>query len=100
MKMATKRNTSGSKSSASSKTGSSGEQKRLDDVTYDVIAVLHEKSQALEAYDQYLEDAEDHDEVREIFEEIRDQDEQHVARLEQCLRTLVSGESSEEEEAA
>lgn len=75
---------------------SSGEG--LDDLTYNVITVLHEKSKGLEAYEQYIEDASDNDEVREIFEELRDQDQETVTRLEECLRTLVGGESAEYEE--
>src|SRR3954462_4960378 len=79
--------------------GSSGEG--LDDLTYNVITILHEKSKGLEAYEQYIEDASDNDEVREIFEELRDQDLEAVSRLEQCLQTLISGgefQSSSEEE--
>jgi hypothetical protein len=78
-----------------SSTGGEG----LDDLTYNVITVLHEKSKGLEAYEQYIEDASDNDEVREIFEELRDQDLEAVSRLEECLQTLMgSGESESEEE--
>jgi bacterioferritin (cytochrome b1) len=78
--------------------------KPLSDLAYDVIAILHEKSQALEAYDDYLEDAEENDEVRELLEEIREQDEENVRRLEQLLPQLIGSgpeeefESSEEDE--
>ena len=96
--MAKKRDSSSSRPSGSSR--SSSGQGKLDNVTYNVIAVLHEKSQGLEAYHQYLEDAEDNDEVRELLEEIQQQDQQAVQRLQECLRTLISAEGSEEEEAA
>ena len=78
--------------------------KPLSDLAYDVIAILHEKSQALEAYDDYLEDAEENDEVRELLEDIREQDEENVRRLEQLLPLLIGAgpeeefESSEEDE--
>jgi hypothetical protein len=81
--------------------GSSSSGEGLDDLTYNVITVLHEKSKGLEAYEQYIDDASDNDEVREIFEELRDQDLEAVNRLEQCLQTLMSGgefASSGEEE--
>ncbi|MCU1306459.1 MAG: hypothetical protein JWN45_1154 [Acidobacteriaceae bacterium] len=79
---------------------SSSGRGKIDNVTYDVIAVMHEKSQGLEAYDQYLQDARNHDQVREVLEEIRQQDEEAVQRLMECLRELVSGEREEEEEEA
>jgi hypothetical protein len=82
------------------RTSSSGEG--LDDLTYNVITVLHEKSKGLGAYEQYLEDAEDNAEVSEIFEELRDQDLEAVSRLEECLRTLIQegaeGAETEEDE--
>lgn len=63
----------------------------LDDLTYDVITVLHEKSKGLEVYEQYLEDASQNDEVRQVFETIYEQDQLAVERLEQVLRSLISG---------
>jgi len=79
-----------------SSTGGEG----LDDLTYNVITVLHEKSKGLEAYEQYIEDAEDNEEVREIFEELRDQDQEAVGRLEEALQMLMGagGLETEEEE--
>src|SRR5689334_23192145 len=70
--------------------------KPLSDLAYDVIAILHEKSQALEAYDDYLEDAEENDEVRELLEDIREQDEENVRRLEQLLPQLIGAGPEEE----
>jgi rubrerythrin len=80
--------------SSGSKTG-----KPLSNLAYDVIAILHEKSQAIEAYDQYLEDAEENDDVREVLEEIRDQEEQAIHRLEQLLPQVLGGGSEEELES-
>lgn len=57
----------------------------LDNLTYDLITVLHEKSKGLEAYDKYLKDAQGNNEVRQVLEEIRRSDEQHIQRLEQAL---------------
>jgi len=88
-------------SSSAGDRGSATSGEGLDDLTYNVITVLHEKSKGLEAYEQYLDDASDNEEVRQIFEELRDQDLEAVSRLEQCLQTLISGgefQSSSEEE--
>ena len=55
----------------------------------------------MEAYEQYIEDASDNEEVRQIFEELRDQDQEAVGRLEECLQQLMGGgefESEEEED--
>jgi rubrerythrin len=59
----------------------------IDDLTYDVITVLQNKAKALEAYDKYLSDAEaeDDDDLKELFSEMRRQDEEHVAVLKEAL---------------
>jgi hypothetical protein len=72
----------------------------LDNNTYNVITVIHEKSKGLEAFDQYMEDADEN--LREIFEEIREQDTRVIEQLQDHLRRLMGGEGaeSEDEEAA
>jgi hypothetical protein len=93
-----------SKSSSSKKSQSSRSNRSsdfpLDNNTYNVITVIHEKSKGLEAFDQYLEDADE--ELREIFQEIREQDTRYIEQLQDHLRRLMGGEGaeSEEEEAA
>lgn len=89
-----------SASSGGNRGRSSSSGEGLDDLTYNVITVLHEKSKGLEAYEQYIEDASDNDEVRQIFEELREQDQEAVSRLEECLQQLIGsgGEEIEEEE--
>ena len=79
-----------------------GDAGKLDDLTYNVITVLHKKSEGLEAYEQYLQDAEGNEEVYAIFEELRDQDQQAIGRLRDCLRDLIgsTAETEEEEEVA
>ncbi len=57
----------------------------LDNVTYDIITVLHEKSKGLEAYDKYIRDVQNDSELRSIFEEIRNSDQQFIQRLQQHL---------------
>jgi hypothetical protein len=91
----------GKKSSQSSSSSStrSGDFP-LDNNTYNVITVIHEKSKGLEAFDQYIEDADE--ELRDIFEEVREQDTRVIEQLQDQLRRLVGSEGaeSEEEEAA
>ncbi len=73
----------------------------IDDLTYDVITVLHAKAKALEAYDKYIDDAVDDDEAREILEEMKRQDQENVRVLKEVLARRLDedlGYSEEEEE--
>jgi hypothetical protein len=85
--------------SSSTRSGSQGSGK-IDNVLYDVVTVLHEKSKGLEAYDKYDRDLQNNNEVKEIFDEIRRNDEQAVQRLQDCLRELLGSQSGQEEQAA
>jgi pyruvate/2-oxoacid:ferredoxin oxidoreductase alpha subunit len=94
---ASKRSTQSSSSSRANRPGDFP----LDNNTYNVITVIHEKSKGLEAFDQYLEDADE--ELREIFQDIREQDTRYIEQLQDHLRRLIAsgeGAESEEEEAA
>jgi len=92
------------KSSASKKSSQSSSTRAgdfpLDNNTYNVITVIHEKSKGLEAFDQYLQEADEN--LREIFEEIREQDTRAIEQLQDHLRRLIGSEGaeSEDEEAA
>jgi hypothetical protein len=55
--------------------------KPLDNLTYDIVSIIHEKSQALEAYDDYMEDAQSDPEVAQLIDDIRRHDEEDVQRL-------------------
>ena len=73
----------------------------LDDLTYDVVALLHAKAKALEAYEQYLADAADDDELRELFGSMRGQDAEHVLQLKEVLAQRLAddlGYDDEEDE--
>jgi hypothetical protein len=91
---------SGSKRSSQSSRSSRSADFPLDNNTYNVITVIHEKSKGLEAFDQYLEDADE--ELRDILQEIREQDTRYIEQLQDHLRRLMGGEGaeSEDEEAA
>ena len=66
----------------------------VEDLTYDVLTILHEKSKGLEAYDKYLEDARSDAEVAGLLREIRDEDELHIERLQQHLARLLARDVS------
>jgi hypothetical protein len=76
----------------------------IDDLTYDVITVLQNKAKALEAYDKYIRDADEDDEAREAFEEMKRADQEHIRILKEVLaRRLdddlgLSDEEYEDEE--
>jgi DNA-binding GntR family transcriptional regulator len=75
--------------------GTSG-QFVLDNLTYDLITIIHEKSKALEAYDKYDRDAQEHQEIRQLLQQIRQQDEQAIQQLMPHLGQLTSGQGSTE----
>jgi hypothetical protein len=77
-----------------------GGQGKIDNALYDVVTVLHEKSKGLEAYDKYERDLQGNDQIRQIFSEIRRNDEQAVQRLQECLRQLVGNQGGQQNRAA
>lgn len=63
----------------------------LDNLTYDLITILHEKAKGLEAYDKYMRDAQSNQQVSQLLQQIRQQDEQQIQQLQQQLSQLLSG---------
>jgi hypothetical protein len=61
----------------------------LDNLTYDLITLLHEKSKALEAYDKYIRDAGTDQELSRLLSRIRDEDRNHVQQLQQHLGRVI-----------
>ena len=53
----------------------------LDNLSYDLITIIHEKSKGLEAFDKYLQDAQGNERVRQSLEKIRQQDQQCIQEL-------------------
>lgn len=68
----------------------SGEDYPLDNLTFNLITIMHKKSKAIEAYDKYIEDAQDDEEISELIEEMRSQDEEYVMQLQQHLARLLT----------
>ena len=65
----------------------------MGDLCYDLITVVHQKSKALEAYDKYLDDAQNDNEIRQLLEQIRQQDTEQVQQLKQHLGRLLGQQS-------
>jgi hypothetical protein len=64
--------------------------KPLDNLTYDIVSILHEKSQALVAYESYLEDARSEPDVLKVLEEVRKHDEEDIHKLRFELGRLLA----------
>ena len=78
--------------SQTSSNGASNQAGRypLDNLSYDLITIVHEKSKALEAYDRYLQDAEEEPEIRRALEQIQIQDRQSIEMLRRHLGRVLS----------
>ena len=77
---------------------SSEDERPMDDLTYDVLTVLHAKAKAIDAYDDYLRDAADDDEIRAAFERIRRDDLEHVRVLKELLARRLDEELGYDED--
>jgi predicted ribosome quality control (RQC) complex YloA/Tae2 family protein len=63
----------------------------IDNLTYDIVTVLHEKAKGLEAYNEYLKDAQGDQKCTQLFQRLQQQDRQAVQELQQHLKELLSG---------
>ena len=77
----------------------------LDNLTYDVVTLIHEKAKGLEAFDKYIEDAREDDELMDVLERTRDHDRECIGELKEHLSRLLeqsgvslSGDDDEEDE--
>ena len=63
----------------------------ISDPAFDLITALQSKLEAVAVYETYIEDFEEagDDRCRQLFEEIRRDDEQHAERLRAELERLV-----------
>lgn len=62
----------------------------LNDVAYDLISVLYQKSKALEVYGQYIDDVEKDNQLRELLMQIREEDYKHVQQLQKHLGRILT----------
>lgn len=68
----------------------------LDNLTYDLITILYEKSKGLEAMDKYQRDAQQDQEISQLIQQIRQQDEQIVQQLQQHLGRLIGSQGGQQ----
>lgn len=63
----------------------------VNDVSYDVLAVLLSKLEAVSAYEQYIEDCQDagDEAARQLFEQIKADDEKHIDLLRKQVENMV-----------
>ena len=62
----------------------------LDNLSYDLITIIYEKSKALEAYGKYLVDAKGDQTLTELLDRMRRQDEDFVEEPRARLVELLS----------
>jgi hypothetical protein len=62
----------------------------LNDLTYDLIALLHEKSRGLEELDRFLEDAHGDREAAILLHDMRQREARSIQQLQQHLARRVS----------
>jgi hypothetical protein len=65
----------------------------VDNLTFDLITILYEKSKGLEAYQKYLKDAQNNQEVARIIQQLIDQDQQAIEQLRPHLAKLLGQQS-------
>jgi hypothetical protein len=64
----------------------------VDDLTYDLISVLHTKLEGLAAYKKYLQDAQGDQEAMQILQQCQQQDMQMAQQLKQHLAKHLSSQ--------
>jgi rubrerythrin len=70
----------------------------LSNAAYDIIVILHEKSKALQAYENYLTDVQDDTSLRQALVEIRNDEQKHIDMLKAHLPRLMSNPSTASDE--
>lgn len=60
-----------------------------DDIVYDLVSIQYHALQAAQLYDQYVKDAEDHEDVVAFIRECQEQDAQRAIRCHELLRDLT-----------
>lgn len=69
----------------------------IDDLAYDLVTVLHQKSKALEAYDKYIGDCGGNPEVKQLFEQLKQEDTRAVGMLRDCVAQYLTKEGQQGE---
>lgn len=87
------------KPAAKSSAASGNSKSPIDDLTYDLITVIHAKAKGLEALDRYLQDAAENTDCKSLFEEIRQEDQEAITQLRDVLRERLDSQAEAEEAA-
>jgi hypothetical protein len=74
----------------------SSEHEVTDDIVYDMISIQYHAMKAMEVYDQYIEDAHDHEDVKDFVRKIKEQDAQRVKESHDLIRGLMQSEEVRE----
>ncbi|MFN6463948.1 MAG: hypothetical protein RMZ41_019350 [Nostoc sp. DedVER02] len=66
-------------------------QTAISDLEYDFVTVLHNKAEAVKAYDTYIQDAEQagSQPCVELFQKLRQSDIEHVQQIRQHLQQVL-----------
>ncbi|HEY9777764.1 MAG TPA: hypothetical protein V6C81_28650 [Planktothrix sp.] len=62
----------------------------LSNAAYDLIAMLHEKSKVVQAYERYLDDVQHDTQLRNLLIEIRHDEQRHIEKLMGHLPRLLT----------
>lgn len=60
-----------------------------DDIFFDMVSIQYHSMKACEAYDQYIADAHDHEEVASFIRECKEQDQARVMRTHELIKDLA-----------
>lgn len=63
----------------------------MDNLTYDLIAALHNKLEAVTAYEKYLKDAQSDQQCQKVFQQLMQDDKKHADLLRQELSRRLGG---------
>lgn len=62
----------------------------VENITYDLIASLHNKLEAITAYQKYLQDAQSDPQCQQLFQQLLQDDKKHAQMLQQELTRHLS----------
>ncbi|HEY9638069.1 MAG TPA: hypothetical protein V6D14_32045 [Coleofasciculaceae cyanobacterium] len=70
---------------------SNGNTQAINNLEYDLVTVLHNKSEAIQAYDKYIQDAQslDSQPCVELFQKLQQQDLQQAQEIRQHLQQVM-----------
>lgn len=63
----------------------------VENLTYDLISALHNKLEAVTAYQKYMQDAQGDQKCQQLFQQLLEDDKKHARMLQQELSRHLSG---------